>query len=448
MKNELTLPSWSHKLFIPEKYRYKVIYGGRGSGKTYSVVLAIIWLVLKRPLRVLILREHKSSLERSAHTVLKDWIHELGLNKKFKFIGDDIKGSNGSEIFFHGFSNRNADSIPGLEKIDIVWFEEGDKVTEYAWNLIYPTIRKDMSEIWITFNPKRRTDTFWKLFVIDDNERAWVQKVNWQDNQYFPKTLREDMEYDKKHKPEIYSHIWEGEPLDEGEGRPVLPYRIISACVDAHKELDIHQDLLYGSKHSGFDIAADGSNLNAVACRTGPLINRVESWHGISSTDTAKRAHEINIEEDIHRMYYDAGGIGSNIREFLSTLEGREKYTAEPILFGGKVSGPEIKFMYEFSNRQYFHRRKDQLYWTLRLRAERTYQMLESKEGDPSKCLFIDGEIKNINSYVAELTQAEYNDRDGPVRVNKHGSSSGNVDRLDATALSFADDSRNGLRNR
>jgi phage terminase large subunit len=101
--------------------------------------------------------------------------------------------------------------IKGLEGIDIAWVEEAQIVSDNSWELLIPSIRKEGSEIWMSFNPKNPTDPTWQRFVVNADDNTLVQKVSWRDNPFFPSVL--DIERKKllKDDPEAYAHIWEGE---------------------------------------------------------------------------------------------------------------------------------------------------------------------------------------------------------------------------------------------
>ena len=100
-------------LFSP--YRYKVAYGGRGSGKSWSFARALIIQAAEQPLRVLCCREVQKSIKTSVHTLLSDQIQELGFGYFFTITETSIKGLNGSEFFFAGLAQHTVESIKSFE---------------------------------------------------------------------------------------------------------------------------------------------------------------------------------------------------------------------------------------------------------------------------------------------------------------------------------------------
>lgn len=200
---------WDNANGLP--VRYRVLYGGRGSGKSWGIARALVILAVKRPLRVLCARELQNSMRDSVHKVLCDQITQLGLAGYFSIERERIFcPSTGSEFSFEGIRN-NVTKIKSYEGIDICWIEEGDKVTKSSWEVLIPTIRKEKSEIWVSFNPNLETDDTYQRFVIAPPRNAIVKKVNWRDNPFFPSVLLQEMLDMKDRDPDGYLHVWEGE---------------------------------------------------------------------------------------------------------------------------------------------------------------------------------------------------------------------------------------------
>jgi phage terminase large subunit len=100
-------------------------------------------------------REYQNSIEDSVYKVLKDQIEALGWGNFYDVQKTRIYGANGTEFNFEGIRN-NVNRIKSYEGIDICWAEEAVKVSKNSWGVLIPTIRKEGSEIWLTFNPERR----------------------------------------------------------------------------------------------------------------------------------------------------------------------------------------------------------------------------------------------------------------------------------------------------
>jgi len=196
------------KPFVTNKSRYKVAYGGRGSSKSWTVARILLIKAMQQPLRILCTREIQDSIKDSVHKLLKDQIRLLGL-AGYTVQNDVIKHVNGSEFLFKGLYS-NLSKIKSFEGVDICWVEEAEAISEKSWEILIPTIRKNGSEIWVTFNPYLETDPTYKRFILNPPPNAIIKKVNWSDNPYFPKELKEEKDYIKEVDYDLYLHIWEG----------------------------------------------------------------------------------------------------------------------------------------------------------------------------------------------------------------------------------------------
>ena len=193
-------------------HRYKVFYGGRGSGKSWAIAEALIVMADMCKLRILCCREIQKSIKDSSYQLLKDTALRLGIANRFVFLETEIRHKKtGSKFIFTGLL-RNEQTIKSKEGIDICWCEEAQTISETSWETLIPTIRKDGSEIWLSFNPLNADDPTTVRFVENPPPEAYVRKVNFDENPYFTEALRREMEWDKKNDFEKYLHIWEGYP--------------------------------------------------------------------------------------------------------------------------------------------------------------------------------------------------------------------------------------------
>ncbi len=200
--------------------RYRAAYGGRGSGKSHAFAAALVIKARQRPIRVLCAREIQKSIKDSVKRLLDDKIREMGFGAYFRSTDTEIKGTNGSHFVFAGLRS-NVESIKSLEGIDIAWVEEATTVSQSSLTNLSPTIRKDGSEIWFTWNPRHESDPVDSMFRLPSGAppRSIVRRVNWDLNPFFPDVLREDMEWDASRDPDKYRHIWLGEYLRNSEAR-------------------------------------------------------------------------------------------------------------------------------------------------------------------------------------------------------------------------------------
>ena len=211
----IKFPEKLQPLFTP--MRYKVAYGGRGGAKSWSFARALLLIGVQRPIRILCCREFQKSIKDSVLTLLSDQIRGLGLESYYQILHNEIRGSNGTQINFEGLS-QNVMGIKSYEGVDYVWVEEGNSVTKRSWDILIPTIRKDGSEIWVSFNPELEDDYAYDRWVVGEDPRAEVIEINWRDNPWFTGELNEERIAWKLRDPDGYEHVWEGKPRKWLEG--------------------------------------------------------------------------------------------------------------------------------------------------------------------------------------------------------------------------------------
>ena len=195
--------------FLFEPQRYKVCYGGRGGAKSWGIARALLILGAKSTLRILCAREFQTSIKDSVHKLLCDQIDSMGLTGFYEITDKSIRGKNGTEFFFVGLRN-NVTNVKSIEGVDICWVEEAQTVSKTSWNVLIPTIRKEQSEIWVSFNPELDTDETYQRFVLNSPANCKVVKINWSDNPWFPETLRLEKDALRDRDIEAYNTVWEG----------------------------------------------------------------------------------------------------------------------------------------------------------------------------------------------------------------------------------------------
>jgi len=202
-------------LFTPA--RYKIAWGGRGGAKSWGFARALLAMGREKPLRILCAREFQKSISESVHKLLSDQIKDLGMDDFYTVLQASIKGANGTEFYFAGIKH-NISNVKSFEGFDIVWVEEAANVSKTSWDTLIPTIRKEGSEIWVSFNPELEEDETYQRFVINPPRNARVMKINWSDNPWFPDVLRQELEDLKAKDEDAYLNVWEGHCKQTLEG--------------------------------------------------------------------------------------------------------------------------------------------------------------------------------------------------------------------------------------
>ena len=232
MKLDIPTPRWAKPLLGPA--RYKGAHGGRGSGKSHFFGEALVERAILQPgLRWACIREIQKSLEQSVKRLLEDKIQALGVGHLFDIQKTEIGTPGDGVIIFLGMQNHTAESIKSLEGYDGAWCEEAQTLSQRSLDLLRPTIRKEGSEIWCSWNPSAATDP---IDVLLRGEKpppnSIVVEVNYTENPWFPATLREEMEYDKRRDPDKYAHIWLGGYQQSSEARVFKNWKVEEFEVD------------------------------------------------------------------------------------------------------------------------------------------------------------------------------------------------------------------------
>jgi phage terminase large subunit len=223
MKAEIELPPKLVNLFDGEA-RYRVAFGGRGSGKTrsfalMSAVYGYRWGMSGKQGQILCAREHLNSLDESSLEEVKSAIRSVDWLDAYYEIGEKyIRSRDGRVSYVFSGLRRNLDSIKSKARVILAWVDEAENVSEAAWQKLIPTIREEESEIWVTYNPESKHSAVHQRFRVSPSGDVKVCEINWRDNPWFPDVLNQERMNDQKLRPDVYDHVWEGAFLIHVEG--------------------------------------------------------------------------------------------------------------------------------------------------------------------------------------------------------------------------------------
>ena len=200
--------------------RYKGAYGGRGSGKSQFFAGLIVDLAIRKPgLRAICCREVQKSLKESAKRLIEQKIEEYGVGHLFGVQESQIKTPGDGVIVFAGLQDHTSESIKSYEGFDVAWVEEAQTVSPKSLNLLRPTIRKPGSELWFSWNPRRKVDPVDQMLRGDELPTgAVVVRANWDANPWFPAELEQERLDCLRMQADQYDHIWEGGYVTVAEG--------------------------------------------------------------------------------------------------------------------------------------------------------------------------------------------------------------------------------------
>ena len=199
--------------------RYKASHGGRGSGKSHFFAGKLIEDALVEPgesgegLRSVCIREVQKDLAQSSKALIEAKLRDFGLGERdgFKVFRDVIQTPGDGIIIFKGMQDYTAESIKSLEAFKRAWWEEAQSATAHSLSLLRPTIRAPGSELWFSWNARRKTDPVDALFRgAELPTGAVVVQANWRDNPWFTAELEQERLDCLRMQPDQYEHIWEG----------------------------------------------------------------------------------------------------------------------------------------------------------------------------------------------------------------------------------------------
>lgn len=222
MINGTALQIPTAEVFVPllSPARYKGAYGGRGSGKSHFFAEMLIDDSIRKPgLRSVCIREVQKSLKDSAKLIIEDKINTLGVSAMFDVQKEIISTPGGGQIIFQGMQDHTAESIKSLEGFNRAWVEEAQSLSARSLQLLRPTIRSSGSELWFSWNPRRKADPVDAMLRGDDLPTGVsVVRANWSDNPWFPDVLEQERKDCLRTTPDQYDHVWEGGYITVAEG--------------------------------------------------------------------------------------------------------------------------------------------------------------------------------------------------------------------------------------
>jgi len=312
------------KELFNEKWRNIVYYGGRGSGKSHHVALALILRGRQGKLRILCTREIQKTIADSVHKLLKDLIYQYGFDDyevTDKIIRNRITGT---EFIFGGL-RHNVNEIKSLEGVDIAWVEEAQSISEDSLKVLVPTIRKAGSQVIYTFNRVNELDPVYVRYVQNERAKTYAYKVNFDVLDavgLFPNELRLEMEEDKKN-PDLYAHVWLGEPMSQAEMSILSRTSILESM-----QRDGVDD---GMVIIGADIARMGDDRTVFWKRKGLKTIKYAVHNKLRTTQVCDQLEQFMDFDKTIELRVDDTGVGGGVTDEMM----KRGYQVIGINFGG-----------------------------------------------------------------------------------------------------------------
>ena len=301
---------------------YKISFGGRGSGKSWSFASLLSQKLTAEKHNLLCCREIQKSLEDSSYKLLVETIERLNL-KGWVIKKDTLENENGSRVIFRGLKDlRAGNAIKSLEGYDLAWLEEAQAISLESLQLLLPTIRMNGSEIWACYNPNTEEDA---IEMLKQREGAICVKCNWSDNPWFTERLAKEREADYKFNPELARHIWEGEYLAQADNAVMSRLAVHEAM---EREVDSE-----GDYQIAVDVARYGSDSSIISMRKGLKMIDLKEYKNISLVELCGHIEVMAGNNHDMTIKVDETGVGGGV---VDILQGRGYRNVIGINFGSK----------------------------------------------------------------------------------------------------------------
>lgn len=209
------------KEFFANRNRYSILYGGAGSGKSFSSAQKHIFRILaEKPHRILVVRKVMSTQKESTIKLLRSICNMMAaemhapVEKVFTFRESPplIRNNfNGNEIIFIGMDDP--EKVKSIADITSIWIEEATELAEDEFDQLDLRLRGDTShykQIVLTFNPVSE-DHWIKRRFFNGMEDTYINRSTFLNNKHAGPEYREVIERFRITNPSYYQVYGLGE---------------------------------------------------------------------------------------------------------------------------------------------------------------------------------------------------------------------------------------------
>ena len=215
---EVQLPEYAGCLWEPA--RHYALYGGRGGAKSHSIAKRLLIGGAEKTQRIGCGREFQRNIQESVKLLLDDQIAALGLQDRYESTEREIRGTRNDTLFTFLGTWRNPQGIKSMEAYDCFWGEEANRFSRQSISILIPTLRKETSSFFWSWNPEYEHDAVEQMFRGKSGPppNSICRRVGYKDNPWFPEVLRKQLEHDYANNPDVADHVWGGEYVKAVEG--------------------------------------------------------------------------------------------------------------------------------------------------------------------------------------------------------------------------------------
>lgn len=209
--------------FWNTKQRYRVCKGSRGSKKSKTTALNMIYRLMEYPLaNGLCVRRYSNTLRDSVFSDLKWAIHKLGLDAFFDCTVSPMqitRKSTGQKILFRGLDDGLKITSISVDYgvLCFVWIEEAYEISnEDDFNKLDMSIRGEVpdgyfKQITLTFNPWSATSWLKARFFDVTDDDIFTKTTTWKQNEWLDESDRNIFLKMQQNNPRRYRIEGDGE---------------------------------------------------------------------------------------------------------------------------------------------------------------------------------------------------------------------------------------------
>lgn len=174
----------------------------------------------------------------------------------------------------------------------------------------------------------------------------------------------------------------------------------VRAAVDAHKKISGWETS--GMVKAGFDVSDVGKNFNVEVVQKGNLVLDIESWKSLTTAKASRKAYSIAEAYKVQVLKYDAIGVGAGVRAEMFELLEHKTYKIDIVPINSGNTHLIGYWTEERLNIDMFKNYRAQMWWELKLKFKKTWEMVEGLEIHPFDELI---SIPNRPKLIQQLSQ-------------------------------------------
>lgn len=331
--------------------RFKVLYGGSGSGKSEGAFrMMILHIVSRKQMNVLVLRKHQTSARKSVFPLLVKIINEYGLSNIFDIRDtrmEIINKMNGNTIICTGLDDgEKIKSITFKNGIlTTIMMEEANEFLEDDFKQLNLRLRgQSVSpfEIYVLFNPIiSKQHWIYRIFFENKKNNTFILHTTCDDNKYVDEGYKSELRELAKIDEIFYKVYYLGEFANLGTNNTWIKNNELLQIFS-----DIEPKEIYKISIS-CDVARFGDDLSTIFVMLNNHIKKPIIIKKSKVTELADKIIEIIKEYKIkypkveYSAYIDGTGVGGGVVDILTDTFNYDDVEVVEINFAGRKG---IKF--------------------------------------------------------------------------------------------------------